>query len=89
MLSFDEMDYIVGEGAPAYPYEKGLQKFKRHLIFLKPNILIVVDDIALTASKPLELRFFTEQQNFAAFGSGYITIRPYVLYLLRSIADKC
>ena len=42
--------------------ELGLQRFVRHLIFVKPDVLIVADDILLDKPSPLELRFHPEQQ---------------------------
>jgi len=51
-------DYLVGKGAEAYSAALGLEKFNRNLLYLKDeNVLIVLDDIKLTAAKKLELHF--------------------------------
>ena len=42
-------DYWVGEGAAAYPSSVGLTRFDRHVLFAKPNILLVVDDIVTSS----------------------------------------
>lgn len=56
-------DYMAGDATGSYDMaETGLQKFERHLIYLKPNTLIVIDDIHLAAPQDLELRFFPESQ---------------------------
>ena len=42
--------------------ELGLKRFVRHLIFVKPDVLIVADEILLDKESSLELRFHPEQQ---------------------------
>jgi hypothetical protein len=59
-ISTPNLDYMVGEAAGVYPAECGLRKFVRHLIFLKPDILIVADDIELAAPAKLELLLHPE-----------------------------
>ena len=60
------LDHIVGDATAAYPAELGLERFQRHLLFVKPDVLVVVDDIAADAAptgqpRELELRFHPEQ----------------------------
>ncbi|MFC4777659.1 DNRLRE domain-containing protein [Paenibacillus sp. GCM10023252] len=69
-----ELDYVVGDAASQYHENKGLTKYKRHMIYLKPDVLIVLDDIALTAPQNLELRFFPEQNSYIKTGSKYLTV---------------
>ena len=40
-----DLDYWVGEGAAAYPATTGLRRFDRHVLFVKPDILVIVDDL--------------------------------------------
>ncbi|ANE45099.1 hypothetical protein SY83_00560 [Paenibacillus swuensis] len=68
------LDYFVGDAASQYHVNKGLTKYKRHMIYLKPDVLIVVDDLALNAPQNLELRFFPEQNTFIKTGSKYLTV---------------
>jgi hypothetical protein len=64
-------DYMSGEGAGAYDMAgTGLEKFRRHLLFIKPNALIVVDEIELDAPQDLELRFHPESQQIASAGAN-------------------
>ncbi len=55
-----ELDWISGDATEAYPLELGLKKFVRRLLFLKPDVLIVVDDIETDSVRRLELRFHPE-----------------------------
>ena len=61
--SSEPFDYIVGQGAGAYPVAMRLNSFKRRLLFLKPHVLVVVDDIAMRPSHPatLQLCFYPWQ----------------------------
>ncbi|MHB9031366.1 MAG: DUF4962 domain-containing protein, partial [Candidatus Latescibacterota bacterium] len=68
-LSTPELNIIVGDVTPAYPHEAGLKRFVRRLLFLKPDILIVADDIDLDRHRALELRFHPEQQKGTRDGS--------------------
>ncbi|MDF2837828.1 MAG: hypothetical protein K0Q63_3468, partial [Paenibacillus sp.] len=64
-------DHIIGEGAGAYDMAgTGLEKYRRHLLFIKPNTLIVVDDIELGAPQNLELRFHPESQQIVSGGAN-------------------
>ena len=46
--------------APAYPAALGLKSFVRRLYFLKPDVLIVADEIEVDRPKPLELLYHLE-----------------------------
>jgi len=60
-VSTPTLDCIGGDAAEAYPPELGLRRFVRRLIYMKPDVLIVADDVQLDRSAPLELRFHPEQ----------------------------
>lgn len=59
-LSTPRLDHLAGDAAAAYPAELGVKRFVRHLLFLKPDLLIVADDIELGQAADLELRFHPE-----------------------------
>jgi hypothetical protein len=65
------LDHLTGDATAAYPADSGLRRFVRHLLFLKPDVLIVVDDIALSSEHRLELRFVPEQQSGEQDGSVF------------------
>lgn len=43
-------DYIIGDAQNIYEPAAGLQKFFRHIVYIKPNIILILDD--LKANKP-------------------------------------
>lgn len=65
VASTPELDYFVGDATTAYPPERGLTRFVRHVFFVKPAALIVADDIALDRPADLELRFHPEHETVA------------------------
>jgi hypothetical protein len=55
------LDYLVGDAASAYDAACGLREYKRHIVFLKKqNVLIVVDRIRLRRKQHLTLDFHPE-----------------------------
>lgn len=66
------LDHIVGDATAAYPADLELERFHRHLLFLKPDVLIVADDIRSKAPKQLELRFHPEQQTGRRDGAAFL-----------------
>lgn len=66
------LDYIVGDATAAYPADLGLERFQRHLLFLKPDVLIVADDIRLAEPRGLELRFHPDQQSCRREGDAFL-----------------
>ncbi|MFA6546435.1 MAG: heparinase II/III family protein, partial [Limisphaerales bacterium] len=67
-----EFDHIVGDATEAYPRTLGLRRCVRHLIFLKPDVLIVGDDIALDQPHDLELRFHPESSSTVRDGRAFL-----------------
>lgn len=55
-------DHFLGDATQAYPPELGLTRFVRHVLFVKPSVLIVADDVALARPADLELRFHPERE---------------------------
>jgi hypothetical protein len=53
-------DYIIGDAENIYPVSSGLEKFIRHLVFIKPDIIIVVDELEAARSVQFEWRLNTE-----------------------------
>jgi hypothetical protein len=61
-VSTPAIDQISGDATEAYSKELGLKRFVRHLVFVKPDVLIVADEILLDKPSSLELRLHPEQQ---------------------------
>ena len=40
-----QYDHIAADVAQAYPRSLGLKRFVRHLLFIKPDVLLVLDDV--------------------------------------------
>jgi hypothetical protein len=55
--SHPTFDLIEGDAKGAYAPETGLNKFVRQVIFWKPSIVLVLDDIEADRSHELQLRF--------------------------------
>jgi hypothetical protein len=44
--SNEAFDYIIGDAGNVYVEEAGLRHFRRHLLFLKPDVVVILDDLA-------------------------------------------
>jgi len=71
-VSTPALDHIVGNARESYPQQLGLRRYVRHLLFLKPDVLIVADDVALDRPHELELRFHPEQTRLEQEDGGFI-----------------
>ncbi|MCC7491583.1 MAG: DUF4962 domain-containing protein [Fimbriimonadaceae bacterium] len=59
--STPEVDWITADATVGYPKAAGLRRFVRHWLFVKPQALLVLDDIETAAPADLTLHFFPEQ----------------------------
>lgn len=60
--STPRIDWITGDATDAYPSETGIRRFIRHLIFVKPSVLIVADEIEFSQPRPFSLLFHPEYE---------------------------
>jgi hypothetical protein len=49
-----QYDYVVGDATPGYG--PNVQRYRRHLLFLKPDVLVVADEVK--AANPVSLKFW-------------------------------
>jgi len=49
-----EFDYVVGDATPGYGGT--VERYRRHLLFMKPDVLLVVDEVK--AASPVSLKFW-------------------------------
>ena len=49
-------DYIIGDAGNIYPKSAGLGKFYRHLVYVKPDLILVVDELQSCKSSGFEWR---------------------------------
>ncbi|GMV82697.1 MAG: hypothetical protein AMXMBFR7_38810 [Planctomycetota bacterium] len=61
-VSKPEADLIVMDLAPAYPAQAGLTKYRRSILYLKPDIAVVLDEASL--AQPLELQWNWHTQGY-------------------------
>ena len=57
-----DFDYMIADATGAYKREAGVQGFRRYFLYIKPNVLIVVDDIKLSHTGTMKLHFWPEPQ---------------------------
>ena len=50
-----EYDYLIGDGSKAY--DPPVERFARHVIFLRPDTFVLIDDVVFTEDALPELRF--------------------------------
>jgi hypothetical protein len=54
-----DIDIAIGDAAPAYRPEARLRRFLRHLLYLKPDVWVLVDELDAEEASTFELRFHT------------------------------
>ncbi len=50
-----DYDYIIGDAGNIYPESTGLNKFYRHFLYVKPDFIVIVDE--LKANSPTEFEW--------------------------------
>jgi hypothetical protein len=80
-----ELDLMVGDATEAYPKELGLRRFVRRLLFLKPDVLIVVDEIEAAEPRELELRFHPETAGAMAADAVFLATSKKATLRLESL----
>ena len=71
-VSTDRLDHITGDATEAYSPEAGLKRYIRHLLYIKPNVLIVIDDIETAREAELQLRLHPEYSDTTQHENGAI-----------------
>ena len=58
------LDVMIGEAAPAYASSVGVQSFQRHILFAKPDVLVVADRVQMNnTSHTTDLYFHSLNTN--------------------------
>ena len=47
-------DYVIGDAGNIYVDDAGVKHFRRHLLFLKPDVVVVLDDVATRTNARIE-----------------------------------
>jgi hypothetical protein len=53
----ETLDYVIADAAPPYQPEARLRKFLRHLLYLKPDVWVLVDELEAEEPSTFEQRF--------------------------------
>jgi len=64
-------DYVIGDPAPAYKDEAHLRKFLRHVLYLKPDAWVIVDELETADPATFEV-FFHTQSPFERVGGRFV-----------------
>ena len=70
--STPDLDQMTGEASEAYPRDLGLRRYLRHLLFLKPDVLLVCDEVVTDKPRRLELRFHPENRHTVREGNAFV-----------------
>ena len=66
------LDQVTGDATAAYPPALGLRRYRRHLLFLKPDVLLICDEVVTDQPRRLEVRFHPEGRQAARDGSAWM-----------------
>jgi hypothetical protein len=67
-------DYTIGDVTPAYRKEAGLTRFLRHVIYLRPDCWVLVDELTAVAPSTFELYFHADFP-FTGQGEGAFLVK--------------
>lgn len=71
----DEYLYVVGDASQAYQKEFSVKTFNRYFLFIKPDVLVVMDEVALgdgSSAKRLQTNFFSEIEDYKMLDTGVV-----------------
>jgi hypothetical protein len=77
-----EYDLITADAAPPYKAAARLRKFLRHVLYVRPDIWLLIDEIEAEAPSTFERRFHAPQPFVAAGGGWRMTTGGVALDLL-------
>ncbi len=62
--------YAAGEAAQCYEPEIGVRRFARHVVYFKPDVILIVDDVELQRPRGAEIHFVFPIVEPSAFANG-------------------
>ena len=84
--STPSLDRWTGDATAAYAQDLGLKKLVRHVLFVKPDTLIVADEIQANREVELELRFHPETEP-APHGNAFLSRGKQASVLLQPLTN--
>ncbi|MBK6767339.1 MAG: DUF4962 domain-containing protein [bacterium] len=69
----ETVDYVVGDATTSYPSTLGLTRYQRHFLYVRPDLLVIVDD--MKAAVPSTFTFLLRnRQNIFSYSPSSIFI---------------
>ncbi len=62
-------DYVVGDATTAYPSTLGLTRYRRHLLYVRPDMVVVLDDMRATTPSTFTFIMRNPSNIFSQVGS--------------------
>ncbi len=87
-VSEPQYDHIAADVTPAYSDDRGLKRFVRHLLFVKPDVLLVLDDVVCGSQKNMELRFHPASEVCETAGNSTIAIAEQTAIQMELLTPK-
>lgn len=56
----EEYDYVIGDAADAYKSAAGLNRFLRHILYVRPDCWVIVDEFEAASPSIFELQFHAD-----------------------------
>jgi hypothetical protein len=79
-------DYVIGDAGNIYVDEAKVESFQRHLLFLKPDIVIILDDVYLKENASIEVLFqLNEIAHAEKVGTNYRINKNEVEFWIQSV----
>ncbi len=81
-----DYDYVIGDADSIYPESAGLKKFYRHLIYIKPDVILIVDELEAELAVQFEWRLHAEESiekvsnNYSIVKTGNVVMDSHLVY---------
>jgi hypothetical protein len=83
-----QYDHIAGDATQAYPAGLGLKRFVRHLLFVKPDLLLVLDDVVCDSLRGMELRFHPASAVCETVGGSSVIVGEQTVLLMELLTSE-
>ena len=74
----EAMDYVIANVAPAYGPAAGLERFLRHMIYVRPDTVVLIDELATRSDATFELWFHGHTAPHAKPEHPFVAVAPQV-----------
>lgn len=67
-------DYLVGDAMNIYPAAAGVTRIHRHFLYLKPDLVVVLDDLRFTRGASVDWLLHTEREWRTTAGGAFVAV---------------